>query len=290
MVINDIATWAWDLGEIIFSQDQRTITLTTRSGFHAYDRLSGEQVCEGELLLSPDHNLGAHWVHEQSLRFAIRSKTDREFMVSIKELQPTSDPPLRLVKSFHILPQDGMFSFSPVSSHASFVSGGEIVILDVQDSKILFQSESTKTYYSTPGCFSHDGSFCACRTSSGEICIWGNTSTGYVPWSSLRPRFSWDTFSWSPTSVTILCWSSDIIQLLHPDNCPSPISPNVAKHGEYTDHLVVYSANQTHIIIGQCGGGLITVLDLFGTVQQSFSTNARIKDIKCQNRPRQQAY
>jgi len=277
MVINDIATW--DLGEIIFSQDQRTITLTTTSGFHAYDRLSGEQVCEGKLS-SLDDRLGAHWVHEQSLQFAISSKTDRESMVSIKELQPTSDPPLHLVKSFPILPQDGRFSFSPVSFHVSFVSVGKIVILDAQDSKILFQPEGTKTSYTTAGYFSHDGSFCACGISSGELCIWKNTSTGYMLWSSLRPRFSWYQFSWSPTSVTILCCSSNTIQLLHPDNCPSPISPKVAKHGEYTDHLVAYSADQTHIIIGQPEGGLITALDLLGTMQQSFSIDAMIRDIK----------
>ena len=277
MVINNIATW--DRGEIIFSGDQSTITLVTRY-FHTYDRLSGEQVYEGELLPSPNHWLGAYWVHEGSLQFAVGSKVNQELVVSIQELQPTSGPPLHIVKSFPALLQNGAFSFSPVSFHVSFISQGEVVILDVQDSKVLFKSEGASPFYQGPGEFSHDGSLYACGTRDREIHILENTSTGYVFKSRLRPRFVWHWFSWSPTSISILCWGETVIQLLHSDNCLNPISPDVAKHGRYTHHLVTYPADQTYIVIGQHGGGLITVLDLSGITQQSINTNAEIKDIK----------
>jgi len=276
MVINNLATW--DLGKIFFSGDQSTITIVTRTDFCTYNRLTGEHICEGELLPSSNHQLGACWVHENTLRFAISSETDQELLISIQELQPTSDPLLHIVSSFSILPQNGVFSFSPVSFHASFVSMMEVVIFDVQGSKVLFQSKEAGAFYSH-GSFSHDGCFFTC-SGAGEIHIWENTSTGYMPRNSLSPRFLWHWFSWSPTSISILCWGDNVIQLLHPDNCLNPISPDVEKHGQYTNHLVAYSADQAHIIIGQHGGGLITVLDLFGTTQQSIHTNAVIKDIK----------
>ena len=59
MAIKEIATW--EIGEVVFSRDQGTITLVTGPHFHMYG-LSGEQICEGELLPSPGDQLGAHWV------------------------------------------------------------------------------------------------------------------------------------------------------------------------------------------------------------------------------------
>ena len=274
MVIKEISTR--HSGRIIFSLDQSTITLLTRFDFHIYNRLSGEQICEGELLPSSNHQLGAHWVHEESLRFAISSKIGQELVISIQELQPTSAPLLHVVKSFTMSPQDGLFSFSPVSFHASFISGGGIVILDVQDSKVLLQSKGP---YPISADFSHNGCLFAYGTPEGNIHIWENTSTGYVPKSKLRPRLLWNGFLWSPTSISIMCWGVSVIQLLHPDNCLSPISSNSAMHSLHTDRLVAYSADWTHIIIAQRGGGKITVLDLLGTIQQSIDTNMAIMDI-----------
>ena len=282
MVINQVAT-TWNRGKIIFSWDQSTITLVTRSSFHTYDRLSGEWVHEGELPLSQNYQWGAHWVYEESLLYAMSSKSNGKLMISIQELQPTSDHLFHVVNSFPGLPQDGIFSFSQVSFHASFVSGGEIVILDVRDSKVLFQSKGARSYYVGTGSFSHDGRLCACGISGGEIHIWEHISTGYVLQSSHRPRFSWDSFSWSPTSISILCWGSHIIHLLHPDDHLSLTSPNMVEHVQYTDHLVTYSADKSYIIIGQCGKGLITVLDHSGITQQSINTNAEILDIKFVN-------
>ena len=278
MVIKDIATR--DLGRIVFSWDQNTITLFTRFEFHIYNRLSGEQICEGEFLASSNDQLGALYVHEESLQVAISSKTGQEHVISIQELQPTSDPLLHVVKSFPISPQDGKFSYCPVSSHASFVSSGRIIILNVQDSKVLFQSKGVDKPYGSSGQFSYDGHFYACGAVSGEVCIWENTSTGYVPRSRLRPRLGWSGFSWSPTSISIMCWGASVIQLLHPDKCLSPTSTNFAKHVSHTEYLVVYSGDWTHIIIAQQGGGKITVLDLSSTTQQSIDTNVVIMDIK----------
>jgi len=277
MVIKEIPTW--NLGEIVFSKDQGTITFVTRSGFHTYDRLSGELVCEGKLLPSSNHQLGAHWVDETSILFAISSKTEKGLMIDIQELQPTSDPPLNVVKSFLVPSQVGQFSFSLVSFHAAFVSDKGVVILDAQDSKVLLQSKGPGQYYST-GHFSYDGHFFACGAESNEIYVWENTPTGYVSKSDLRARSSLDGFSWSPTSNSILCWSRSGIQLLQLDNYPGPMSP-VQEH--YAGHLVAYSADWTYAITGCCWGTIITVLDLSNGTQQSIDTGVQIVDIKITN-------
>jgi len=275
MAINNFSTW--DLGRIIFSWDQDTITFITNHDFHTHDRLSGEQVSEGELLPSYNHQLGAQWVHEKSLQFAISFKTDQEHVISIQELQPTSDPPLHIVKSFPVLPQDGAFSFSPVSFHASFVSQEGVVILDVRNLKVLLKTAAP--FYYLAGSFSHDGQFFAWGGIGGDIYIWENTSTGYVARSNLRPRFSWNGFSWSTTSISILCWGERVIQLLYPENFLGLTSSDVANYVQYSDHLVAYSADWTHIVIGKHRGSLITVLDLFGTIQQSIDTNLDITSV-----------
>ena len=273
MAIKEIATW--DLGEVVFSGGQSTIALVTRPDFHLYG-LSGEQICEGELLPSPDHQLGAYWVDKDSLLFAVSSQVDGELMVEIQRLQPTSHPPVLVVESFSVPPQDGEFHFSPISFHASFVSWGEVIILNVRDSKVLLQAEAIQVAYTEPGHFSPDGCFFACQTSRGDIRIWENTSTGYVAQSSLRPRLSCDGFSWSPTSPSILCWGENGVQLLHTNNHLSLTSPKCPSN----PHLVAYTADQTHIATARQWGKVVAILNLSDITQQTVTINMPIQDLK----------
>ena len=116
------------------------------------------------------------------------------------------------------------------------------------------------------------------------IHIWQNTPTGYMPWSNLRPRLPFKEFSWSPTSISILCWGSRGIQLLHPDNshnCPPSINEVEPHHELGGSVLVAYSADWAHIAMAQQHGGTIVVLDhLSGILQQVNNTNMQIQDIK----------
>jgi len=272
MVIKDIATW--ELGEVVFSRDQSTITLITRIGFHMYG-LNGEQICEGELLPSSNNQLGAHWVDGESLLFAVSSKADGELMISIQKLQPTMDPLLLVTESFIIPFQNGEFCFSPVSFHAAFFYGTKAVVLNVRDSKVLFHGDGVQSYYS-PGHFSPDGCFFACRTSGGSICILEKTSRSYVPRSNLTPQLSWDKFSWSPTSTSILCWDRNGIQLLHPDNCYGL----TFTRPPYREHLVAYTVDQTHIATAHQRNTVITFTSLSDATQQTVTINIPIRDIK----------
>jgi len=267
---------------IAFHGDQRKITSVTHTlDFYTYDVLNGIQLCQGQL--SPgDSELGACWAHNDTLQFATTLKTDGELVINIHELQPTLTSPLHLLSSFTIPPQSWGFSFSPVSFHASFVTKVEVTILDIQSSKTLLRTKVAQEYYRlglyTTGQFSYNGCFFACGVSWGEIHIWQNTPTGYVSWSILRPQLSHHTSLWSPTSISILCLGSAGTQLLHPDNCLSPMSP---KPNQGQNHLVAYSADQRYIAITQKDGSVITILDhLLDPLQQPINTGMQIQDIK----------
>jgi hypothetical protein len=133
---------------------------------------------------SPHFQLGAHWVYEESLQFSTSFENDGMLVVNIQELQQTSTPPLALIKSFPALPC-GKFSFSPMSFYASFVTKMEVIILDIEDSRILLQAKATHSPYTQPGCFSPGGCFFAYGIQEYKIHIWKNTSANYVPWSNL---------------------------------------------------------------------------------------------------------
>jgi len=216
IVINDIDID--DFGEIAFSGNQGTITLVVRGNFCTYDGLEGTQLCEGELLQSYNHQLGAYWVHDGSLRFAKSFWAGGQLIIGIHELQPTSTPLLPMVASFPVPPHNGKLSFSPASSHTSFVTETEVVILDVLDSKTLFRTKVACPLYVPEGRFSLDGRLFACGTLKNEIYVWEKASAGYVPWSYLRPQLPFTEFAFSPVATSILSWGPDGIELLYPDN------------------------------------------------------------------------
>ena len=119
------------------------------------DALDSTQMYKGNIPLS---KLGATWTHENTSQFATYSQTDEITTINIYELQPTSAPPLHTLTSFLVPNQSGIFSFSPVSSHASFVTGKEVTILDAQNSKVLLQTQAA-CEYPPQGQFSPDGCF-----------------------------------------------------------------------------------------------------------------------------------
>ena len=234
------------------------------------------------MLLSGNNQLGAQWTHKESLQYATSFKAKGKLVINIRELQLIPEPSFPLVESFLVPPHDGKFSFSPASFHASFVTEAEVVVLDVRGSRILFHTKTTKSLYKPPGQFSPDGSFFACGTLEHTICIWRNTSTGYVSWSTLQPRLPFNKFSFSPTAISILAWSPEGIQLLHPGNSINPLSPsNIKPLHQLGKHLVACSADGTHIATAQLKGSIITVLDpLSGTPLQSIHTSMQIQDIR----------
>ena len=280
----------------MFHGDQRTITLFTYGWsphnwvLYTHDALNGTQLCQVIIPSQTHHKLGASWVYKDTLQFAMSVEADGKSMINIYELQPTSASPLHTVSSFPIpsdivlflMPSYWNFSFSSVSLHASFILKKELIVLDVQSSKILLWTRGAQVDDVAQPCFSADGNFVACIISENRLCVWQNTPTGYVLWCSLRARLPFSSLSWSPTSVSIMCWGPSGIQVLHLGNHLSPMSPNESEpSNKGGDHLVAYSADKAHIAIAKRGCHVVTVLDsLSGTPQQVINTDMQIEDTK----------
>jgi len=264
---------------IMFHGDQRTITLsTTYLGFYTYDAVTSTQLCQGKIQSTTRCMLSTFWVYKDTLRFAISSENYGKYMIDIYELQPTSNSPLHAVSSFPV-PFHMEFSFSPVSFHASFVTGTEFIILDVQNSQLLLQTTPASINCHLPPLFSADGNFAAYTALMDEICVWKNISTCYVPWCSLRPQLGFGTFFWSPTSLSILCQSTSNIQLLSLDNHPS--IPPPYKIVPCEKHLVAYSTDGTHVAIAKQGHGHITLFNhILCTPEELVDVWMEAEDIK----------
>ena len=183
------------------------------------------------------HKLGTYWIYKDTLQFVTNSEIDGNAVINIYELQSASIPPLHLLSSFSALPQFKTFSFSPVSFHVAFVTDEGIIILNIQDSKCLLQAESP---WSSETKFSADGHFFACQTAKHIVSVWQNTPTGYVYWGTFTSQHAFDRFLWSPTSVSIMCWSNIGIQLLQPDNFPIP-PPPTSFHPLWENHYLDWS-------------------------------------------------
>ena len=186
-----------------------------------------------------------------------------------------------MLSSFPIPPQDGEFYFSLVSFHASFVTQGGAIVLDIQDSRILLQTQFVQEYGIKQGQFSPDGRFFACGTSEDKIRIWQNTPTGYLPWRTLRPRLPFRGLLFSPTAFSISCCDSGGIQLFQPGNDPGPLPPTkVDPHHKCQSHLVAWSTDWVHIAMAKEGSNIVTILNSSSGNPQLISTDMEVQDIK----------
>ena len=270
-------------GEIFFHGDQRVITLIKTDVYSTFNLYKPREVpwCWDKLLSSKRDQGSVYQAHNDSFWVVTSSNTEGNHVVNIQKLQPSSDPPVLMVESFPIPPQHGTFSFSPVSSHASFVTENEVTILNVQDSKILLLVQETQQCYSGLGCFSPDGHFFTCGASENRIYIWENTPAGYIFWGTLQPRLPFNKFSFSPTGTSILTWGPEGIQLLHLENSTIHLPPNETEPLQCRKHLVACSADGKHIVTAQKGDNIITALDpILGTLLWPIFVGGQIQDIK----------
>ena len=278
-----------DSGKIMFHGNQRAITLSTWCGdMYTYNVFDAAQLQMGNIPLSLGSGSYTYWAHEDTLQFAISLNAVIRHVIIIKELQPTSTPPLHILSSFPIPPQDGEFSFSPVLFHASFVTRDKVIVLDIQNLKLLFQAQVVWKEYPLPkGQFCANGYFFACGTSEDKICVWQNTPTGYLPWRTIRPRLPFGELLFSPTAALISCYgiAGSGIQLLQLGNHPDTLYPiEISPYHKYQRHLVAYSADWVHIAMAKHGGSIVTVLNCSsGNPQQLTNPDMEAQDIKIVN-------
>jgi len=287
VVVKDFMVDALVPNKITFCGNQTTVVASNYKTLHMYDILKGVQLSK---VLLPSHarNVRTHWGHGDSLLFATSFEIDGKIMIDIRDPQPASSPPFPVTESFLLQPHEGYFSFSPVSFHASFFATREAVILNVRDLEILLRIDGTTApNHKESQCFSPDGRFFAYVTRADEICVWKNTSTGYIPWSTFMHQFpGLQGFAFSPSAISILSWGGGGIGLL--DNHLRPPSPQKNRHPQNTwhsitagTHLVAYSADGTRIATARPHQHLVKILDpLLDTTQRYIHTFMGIRDIK----------
>ena len=262
----------------VLAVNQRIIALLGRDAFCVYDGLTGRRLCDGTLPPSRVVRFDAHWTHGDSFRFAMSSETDGELVTGVYELQPASSPPLVVVNSFPAPLHHGEFCFSPITLHACLYTLDEVVILNLRDSKVLFQSKGLQGYSDPVPRFSPDGRFFAFKAREREITVLENTPAGYVTHSVLKPRLQLYQFSFSPFGTSIMSWGPKGTQLLDYSTRRSAPSPaKIGSDDQYGDHLVACSKDGTLIITARKRDNVVTVLDtLSGTPQRSVNTNVSI--------------
>jgi len=133
----------------------------------------------------------------------------------------------------------------------------KVVILNLRDSKILFQFKMFQDHLMPVPQFSPDGCFCAFKAQEQGITVLENAPAGYVTHSVLKPRLEFERFSFSPFGTSIMSWSPKGTQLLnHSNHCSAPSPVKIGSDNQYGDHLVAYSKDGTRIITAH--KGLIT--------------------------------
>lgn len=236
----------------------------TAHTFFRGNRHDAETPSEEKQVRRQDGRLGSYWTHEGSLHYATSLRTGgNKQEIRIREFRPTPPASHPVVESFHVPYHDGEFSFSPVSSHASFVTETAVIILDVRNGNTLLHTKPAQpSYQYSSGLFSPNGCFFACEILKSAISVWKNTPDGYIPWSTIRTRLLCSGFSFSPTTTSIIAWGTEGIQLLRSDSCSSPLIPNTADPRPAVDgNLVTSSIDGTWIAVAPRGGPVITIID-----------------------------
>ena len=100
-----------------------------------------------------------------------------------------------------------------------------------------------------------------------------------MAWSHLEPRSHFNSFSFSPTTISILAWGPAGVQLLD-NHTRVPLPDKTASNYDHGDHLVAYSKDRTRVATARRGDNVAKVLDpLSDTPQRSIDTPMRILDI-----------
>jgi len=181
---------------------------------HTYDVSSGTTLTSSSFQSGDDPHL---WMHDGSFRVmaTVRDGYDNR-AIDIFEV----GSPLIKIQSFVLPRMKGILgSFSPTTYRISILNCNRLCILDIRNSKSLFET----TPHSTSHCFSSDGSLFAVPL-EGHVHVWKYTSDCYTLLRKFRCQGFFKSLRFSPTPSSILGCSSDGLQVwrLHePSAAPS---------------------------------------------------------------------
>ena len=234
-----------------YSRDGKMVAVACKHiGFEVYtfDLLS--KTCLGPLPVPGGQLVPPIWTHDKYLRFA----TMHPGSITIWEVEFTLKHPPKKVESFPIPDEvvDGRnFLFLPVLYRLAFTLRDTIQVRDVKASRLLLKPKAVHSPYPpSPHSFSSDGRLFAFATYIGEVWIWMDSPTGYLPHQRLpllldNPQCP----HLSPNGGSIILSLDGTINLWHTDD------------GQQNSTLT-FSPNEKSAAFAQLRGKVVTILDL----------------------------
>ena len=256
----------------------KTTAITT------YDILSSTSIYHHSIKGSVIHQI---WTHSECLQFVTLGP---EFL-TIWELGFTSKHPPTKVESlpspsnYDPTKREQEYLFLPTPPRLAFSLKGTdinctIFVWDAQHHKFLLNY--VDAYLPTDPTFSSDGCFFACATINQGICLWRESSTGYI----LHQKLASDDMGFrksllSPSGQSIIDISDSILQLWHTmdsTTSPSSVASQVSKNNI---HILEFSPDRSLAVAAQSKDNIATVIDLkSGATQLTIDAGVGICGLK----------
>ena len=161
------------------------------------------------------------------------------------------------------------FLFLPALSRLAFILKDTVKVWDAKGSKLLLEydnknlEETSFSAMSTPlrGSFSSDGHFFAHMKTVNKVCVWKESTTGYV----LHQYFSVFSSSYLPWPSLSPNGKSIIMPLdskIHRMDTRNQISSGPSILTDYHNNLLDFSTNENLAAFAQRRDNIVTILDL----------------------------
>ena len=217
--------------KLVWSLDGRTICTMTwdhqQDSFTVwkFDVVSGTE----QSSITSYSQLEPHlWAHNKSFRVmttVFRAEADqvRNCIIDIFEVGPT----LTRIESFDVRVGENdwwIMSFSPTTYRISVSILGQdrLLVLDIRNSgRLLDGIAEAELREFESHCFSPDGGFFA-ASRENVVQIWKYDGSSYVAWRKLPAHNYAEFLLFSPTSLSVLGVTSEVIQVWHLDDLPLP--------------------------------------------------------------------
>ena len=279
-------------GKMVAVHRRRSISVTPVSVISIYDIVSGVHVHDvhpgrhADSYPPTNSRLCDIWTHGKYLRF---STTDLTTIVILQVgFSPGSTPTLVEIlripaKLTHIEPV--YVQFLPASCRHALVYGQpvcEVLILDAHQSR----SNTMGIDFSEWVSFSSDGRFFASWTGRPEICLWKESSVGYVPQGEFTTGRRYIRPLLSPNGESIIAFDDTTTRLLHTKSFYTNLPGIPARDPQATkNYILEFHPDMPLAAVTRLKGDTVTVLDLkSGAPQLTINAGRKVYGLRMTGR------
>ena len=252
---------------LVWSLDGTKIGVILQRGKETWEVKTYHIVSGGSMSVQdlPSKSMPLLWTHNGSFQvMTMLSEEGIGITVNVFKVGPALLD--SLVKSYSINLDiykviDGRISFSP-STYRTCITKETIVVLDIQNSRILLQEDGP--YYF--GSLSPDGSLLVASGKEGKTSLWKYTSSqGYILWGKLPywgGDFNKQEYVFSPSLSSILISSGMYLEMQKLEG----LATNPSAEGNL--HYGEFSTDGTYVVTASKQGQTITITNLHNNTSQ----------------------